>query len=69
MASKTRVRNFKEVLETLELESQEVAYIGDDLIDLPILARVGLAICPSDALEYIKPYCHYVSRFCRWETA
>jgi len=55
-AVKTKGKNFKrKVLETLELWEPEVAYIGDDLIDLPILARVGLAICPSDALEYIKP--------------
>lgn len=60
---KNKGKKFQEVLETLELEAEEVAYIGDDLIDLPILSRVGLAICPSDALEYIKPYCHYISRF------
>ena len=60
---KNKGKKFREVLETLELEADEVAYIGDDLIDLPILAKVGLAICPADALEYIKPFCHYVSRF------
>jgi 3-deoxy-D-manno-octulosonate 8-phosphate phosphatase (KDO 8-P phosphatase) len=60
---KNKGKKLQEVLEILELGAEEVAYIGDDLIDLPILARVGLALCPSDALEYIKPYCHYVSRF------
>ncbi|WP_339878158.1 HAD-IIIA family hydrolase [uncultured Algoriphagus sp.] len=60
---KNKGKKFQEVLETLELQAEEVAYIGDDLIDLPILARVGLAVVPEDALEYVKPIAHYVSRF------
>jgi 3-deoxy-D-manno-octulosonate 8-phosphate phosphatase (KDO 8-P phosphatase) len=60
---KNKGKKLQEVLETLEIEADEVAYVGDDLIDLPILTRVGLAVCPADALAYIKPYCHYVSRF------
>ncbi|MEB2778014.1 HAD-IIIA family hydrolase [Algoriphagus sp. D3-2-R+10] len=60
---KNKGKKFGEVLETLELQAEEVAFIGDDLIDLPILSRVGLAVVPKDALEYIKPIAHYVSRF------
>lgn len=60
---KNKGKKFDEVLETLELTADEVAYIGDDLIDLPIMARVGLAVVPSDALAYIKPIAHYISRF------
>ena len=60
---KNKAKKFDEVLETLELQAEEVAFIGDDLIDLPILARVGLAVVPRDALEYVKPIAHYVSRF------
>jgi 3-deoxy-D-manno-octulosonate 8-phosphate phosphatase (KDO 8-P phosphatase) len=60
---KNKGKKFNEVLETLELKAEEVAFIGDDLIDLPILSRVGLAVVPSDAVAYIKPLAHYVSRF------
>lgn len=60
---KDKGRKFKEVLETLEIGLDEVAFIGDDLIDLPILSKVGFAIAPSDALEYVKPYVHYISSF------
>ncbi|MEP0713233.1 HAD-IIIA family hydrolase [Algoriphagus sp.] len=60
---KNKGKKFQEVLDTLELTAEEVAFIGDDLIDLPILSRVGLAVVPSDAIEYIKPFAHYVSRF------
>jgi 3-deoxy-D-manno-octulosonate 8-phosphate phosphatase (KDO 8-P phosphatase) len=60
---KNKGKKFDEVLETLELEADQVAYIGDDLIDIPILSRVGLSICPADAIEYVKPFAHYISRF------
>jgi 3-deoxy-D-manno-octulosonate 8-phosphate phosphatase (KDO 8-P phosphatase) len=38
-----------EVMAGLELEAREVAYIGDDLNDLPLLKAVGLAAAPADA--------------------
>ncbi len=60
---KNKRKKFEEVLETLELEASQVVYIGDDLIDVPVLSMVGLSVCPSDALEYVKPFAHYVSRF------
>ncbi|REG91575.1 KdsC family phosphatase [Algoriphagus antarcticus] len=60
---KNKGKKFDEVLETLELQADEVAYIGDDLIDLPILARVGLSVVAQDAMEYVKPIAHYISRF------
>ena len=42
------------------LEPGEVAHLGDDLPDLPILSRVGLACCPEDAVEEVKRACHFV---------
>lgn len=58
---KDKGKKLQEVLETIEVSLEEVAFIGDDLIDLPILSKVGLAICPSDALPYVKSQAHYVS--------
>lgn len=43
------------------LTMDEVAYIGDDTPDLPVLERVGLACCPADAVEPIKQVCHYIA--------
>ena len=42
------------------LEMHEVAHIGDDLADLSLLDRVGLACCPQDAVEEVKSACHWV---------
>jgi 3-deoxy-D-manno-octulosonate 8-phosphate phosphatase (KDO 8-P phosphatase) len=44
------------------LEDQEIAYIGDDFGDLPVLRRVGLAITVHDSWAAIKPEVDYVTR-------
>lgn len=38
---------------------EETLFIGDDWVDLPALARTGLAICPADARPEIKKACHW----------
>ncbi len=40
---------------------ENVAYAGDDLIDLECMKRCGIAICPSDAVEEVKEISHFVS--------
>ncbi len=39
---------------------EEVAYIGDDLTDLPVLERVGLSACPLDAVRRVRQACKVV---------
>ena len=51
---------FKEIY---KLEDEEIAYIGDDLIDLPILIRCGFAVCPADAVKEVKKRVHLISEF------
>ncbi len=58
---KDKLKKLNELMETMELSLEEVAYIGDDLIDLPVLTRVGLSIAPADALPYVSAAVHYVS--------
>jgi 3-deoxy-D-manno-octulosonate 8-phosphate phosphatase (KDO 8-P phosphatase) len=41
------------------LAYDEVTHLGDDLPDLPLLRRVGLACCPSDAVAEVKAACHW----------
>lgn len=50
-----------EVLEVLEISLDEVAYIGDDLMDLPILNKVGFSACPADALPYVSEHVDFIS--------
>jgi 3-deoxy-D-manno-octulosonate 8-phosphate phosphatase (KDO 8-P phosphatase) len=44
-----KAKAFREILAELGLEPHEVAYVGDDLNDLPVLAEVGLSAAPADA--------------------
>jgi len=43
------------------LAYDQVAHLGDDLPDLPLLRRVGLACCPSDAAAEVQAACHWVT--------
>lgn len=42
------------------LGPDQVAHLGDDLADLPLLTRVGLACCPEDAAAEVAAACHWV---------
>jgi 3-deoxy-D-manno-octulosonate 8-phosphate phosphatase (KDO 8-P phosphatase) len=46
---KDKARAFREILAAEGLEPWHVAYIGDDVNDLPVLSQVGLSAAPSDA--------------------
>ena len=45
----------------LGIPDDEVAYMGDDVNDLGLLARVGLAACPSDARPEVRAAVHFVA--------
>jgi len=49
-----KVEAFHEVIDKKGLLPDEVAYVGDDLVDLPILQRVGFSVAVSDSVEDIK---------------
>lgn len=44
------------------LDPERAAYMGDDIPDLRVMARVGLPCCPADAAEEIKAISAFVSR-------
>lgn len=49
-----KASTFEKLVKHYGLKLKEVAFIGDDLADLGALALSGLAVCPADALDYIK---------------
>lgn len=50
------------ILAETGLTDDQIAFIGDDVIDLPLLRRVGFAAVPSDAVAEVLPYAHFVTR-------
>lgn len=53
---------FGEVLDRRAIAWEEVAFVGDDLADLPILRRVGLPIAVANAVSEVKQAAAYVTR-------
>jgi 3-deoxy-D-manno-octulosonate 8-phosphate phosphatase (KDO 8-P phosphatase) len=52
---------FEKLLQDTGLEPEQAAYIGDDLPDLPIMRRVGLAIAVQNAHVFVKQHCDWVT--------
>jgi 3-deoxy-D-manno-octulosonate 8-phosphate phosphatase (KDO 8-P phosphatase) len=46
-----------------KLKAKEMAYVGDDIIDLVAFKLVGLAVCPADAFDYIKDKVDLISKY------
>jgi len=53
---------YEEILAKAGLKDAEVAYVGDDLPDIPILKRVGLAVAVGDAVVDVKHIAHYTTK-------
>ncbi len=47
---------FREILENLRLNAEQVAHVGDDLLDLPIMTQAGFAVAVQDANFAVKKY-------------
>lgn len=47
---------YRKLLEQYSLKDEEVAYIGDDIVDAPIMSMVGLPVAVADATEEAKKY-------------
>ena len=54
-----KISAFYEILEKMTIETEKTAYIGDDLLDLPLLKRVGLGIAVQDANFIVKQHAHW----------
>lgn len=52
---------FEEILQQAGLSASEAAYAGDDVIDLPVMRRCGLAIAVANARAEVKREAHYVT--------
>jgi 3-deoxy-D-manno-octulosonate 8-phosphate phosphatase (KDO 8-P phosphatase) len=59
---KDKLVPFNEILEKRGLSPEEVAYVGDDVVDLPVMRRVGFAATVADAVEDVKPFADLVTK-------
>lgn len=52
---------YEEIVREAGLDDRSVAYMGDDLLDLPVLARAGLSAAPADAAADVRARVDWVS--------
>ena len=57
-----KVQTYNQILKKYKLSDNEVAYIGDDLFDLPILTRVGFSVAVSNARDEVKAKVDYITQ-------
>lgn len=60
--SAEKIVAYRKLLQRASVPETEIAYVGDDLPDLPILRRVGLGVAVANAVPEVKTCAHYVTR-------
>jgi 3-deoxy-D-manno-octulosonate 8-phosphate phosphatase (KDO 8-P phosphatase) len=62
MKQPVKMPAYEEILRKAGISDSAVAYIGDDLPDIPLMRRAGLAIAVGDAVPEVKKAAHYTTR-------
>jgi 3-deoxy-D-manno-octulosonate 8-phosphate phosphatase (KDO 8-P phosphatase) len=57
-----KITAFNELLENLQLTPAQIAYVGDDLPDLPLICKAGLGIAVANAVALVKQYAFWHTR-------
>ena len=61
LGQETKMAAFNECLQKAGVQEDEVAYMGDDLPDMPVAKRAGLAVAVADAAAELKEISHYIT--------
>ena len=56
-----KIEKYYEILDGYQLVKDEIAYMGDDIPDVPVMKLVGLPCCPQDAVAEVKAISKYIS--------
>lgn len=57
-----KVTPYLDMLAQTGFDDSQAAFMGDDVIDIPVLRKVGFAAAPADAVEEVLPYVHFVTK-------
>jgi 3-deoxy-D-manno-octulosonate 8-phosphate phosphatase (KDO 8-P phosphatase) len=52
---------FQELMDRVQLTPEQTAYVGDDVVDLPVMLKAGLAVAVADAHPLVKQHAHWVT--------
>jgi len=59
--NREKLPSYEELIARLGISDAEVAYMGDDVNDLPVIRRVGLSACPADACPEVLAEARFVA--------
>jgi 3-deoxy-D-manno-octulosonate 8-phosphate phosphatase (KDO 8-P phosphatase) len=62
MKQPVKMPAYEDVLRKAGATDEEVAFVGDDLPDIPLLRRAGLAVAVGDAVPEVKKVAHYTTK-------
>ena len=60
--SKVKTEPYEQLLAETGLKEHETCFMGDDLIDIPVMRRAGFAVAVPNGAPHIFPYAHYITR-------
>ncbi len=58
---KDKLPAYEQLKQQLGLSDEQIAYVGDDVVDLPVMTRTGLSIAVQDAHEMAKQHAHWIT--------
>jgi 3-deoxy-D-manno-octulosonate 8-phosphate phosphatase (KDO 8-P phosphatase) len=61
MGQAYKMQAVREIMQKEAVALDEIAYVGDDVIDLPVMRQCGLAVAVANAREQVKAAAHYVT--------
>jgi len=57
-----KLKIYQKVIKRFNVKDEEVCFMGDDLLDLSIIKRAGLAVAPPNAMQYVRDSSHYITQ-------
>jgi 3-deoxy-D-manno-octulosonate 8-phosphate phosphatase (KDO 8-P phosphatase) len=60
--SQDKVAHFEKLLELLKVSAEHCGYMGDEVVDLPLLKAVGFSAAPPEAPDEVRAQVHYVAQ-------
>ncbi|HEX3702718.1 MAG TPA: HAD hydrolase family protein [Vicinamibacterales bacterium] len=58
----SKIDTYDQMVGDICMDDEQVCYMGDDVVDLAVLERVGLSTAPADAVDEVRSRVHWVSR-------
>ncbi|MGO9688208.1 MAG: KdsC family phosphatase [Syntrophobacteraceae bacterium] len=60
--AKVKIEAYEQLLSDTGLKEHETGFMGDDLIDIPVMRRAGFSVAVPNGVQHIFPYAHYITK-------